>query len=52
MLELAWHLFTWGDQVEILAPENLKQKMVGALQTALSVHDSKPNTTKNDVNTP
>lgn len=52
MLELAWHLFTWGDQVEILAPENLKQKMVGALHTALSVHDANPNTTNNDVNTP
>jgi predicted DNA-binding transcriptional regulator YafY len=27
MLELAWHLFTWGDKVEILAPERLRAIM-------------------------
>lgn len=25
MLELAWHLFTWGDKVEIQAPERLRR---------------------------
>ncbi len=24
MLELSWHLFTWGDAVEVIAPESLK----------------------------
>ena len=38
MLELAWHLFTWGDQVEIVRPERLKQTMLDALNSCLSVH--------------
>jgi predicted DNA-binding transcriptional regulator YafY len=37
-LELAWHLFTWGDRLEILAPESLRQIMLGELQTALDRH--------------
>ena len=27
MRELAWHLFTWGEQVTIVAPERLKAAM-------------------------
>jgi predicted DNA-binding transcriptional regulator YafY len=34
MRELAWHLFSWGDQVEIVAPERLKVVMGEALQAA------------------
>jgi predicted DNA-binding transcriptional regulator YafY len=39
MLELAWHLFTWGDGVEIVAPAGLRQLMVDELQKALKAHD-------------
>ena len=34
MRELAWHLFTWGDQVTIVAPERLKAVMAGELAAA------------------
>jgi predicted DNA-binding transcriptional regulator YafY len=38
MLELAWHLFTWGDAVEILSPASLRQVMVEELERALARH--------------
>jgi predicted DNA-binding transcriptional regulator YafY len=38
MLELAWHLFSWGDKVEILAPESLKTVMRQELEAALARH--------------
>jgi len=34
MRELAWHLFTWGDQVSIIAPERLKAVMAAELAAA------------------
>lgn len=34
MLELAWHLFTWGDKVEILAPDRLRTVMAEQLALA------------------
>jgi predicted DNA-binding transcriptional regulator YafY len=34
MRELAWHLFTWGEQVEIVAPARLKAVMRGELEAA------------------
>lgn len=34
MRELAWHLFTWGEQVQILAPQRLKAVMAGELAAA------------------
>lgn len=34
MRELAWHLFTWGEQVEIVAPERLKVVMAEELAAA------------------
>ena len=34
MRELAWHLFTWGEQAQILAPERLKVVMAGELAAA------------------
>ncbi|AYV47177.1 DNA-binding transcriptional regulator [Caulobacter flavus] len=38
MLELAWHLFTWGDAIEIVSPESLKKIMVEELEKALAAH--------------
>jgi predicted DNA-binding transcriptional regulator YafY len=38
MLELAWHLFTWGDAVEILEPPSLRRVMVEELEKALAQH--------------
>ena len=38
MRELAWHLFTWGDKVEILGPERLRVVMRQELQMALLAH--------------
>ena len=34
MRELAWHLFTWGEQVEIVSPERLKAVMAEELAAA------------------
>jgi len=28
-LEMAWHLYKWGDQVEVLAPEELREMVSG-----------------------
>ncbi|MGA0603767.1 helix-turn-helix transcriptional regulator [Caulobacter sp. KR2-114] len=36
MLELAWHLFTWGDAVEIVSPPSLKAVMAEELKKALA----------------
>ena len=36
--ELAWHLFTWGADVEIVAPEDLKREMRDALALSQSRH--------------
>jgi predicted DNA-binding transcriptional regulator YafY len=41
MRELAWHLFTWRDQIEILAPTRLRELMLEELELSLSRH-SKP----------
>ncbi len=50
MLELAWHLFTWSDAVEILAPESLREVMTQELQRALAAHnrskDQRPETSR------
>ena len=40
MLELAWHLFTWADKVEIVAPPRLQALMVTELQNALAAHQA------------
>ena len=42
MRELAWHLFTWGEQVAILAPERLKAVMAGELAAAGRALDRAP----------
>lgn len=36
MLELAWHLFTWADKVEILAPPRLRRLMAEQIALAAS----------------
>lgn len=38
MLELAWHLFTWGDAVQVLQPASLRALMVEELGKALAAH--------------
>ncbi|HUO23282.1 MAG TPA: WYL domain-containing protein, partial [Caulobacteraceae bacterium] len=40
MREIAWHLFTWGDKVEILAPVSLRATLIDGLQTALARHQA------------
>jgi predicted DNA-binding transcriptional regulator YafY len=39
MRELAWHLFTWGAQVRIIAPDRLRQVMADELASACRVHE-------------
>jgi predicted DNA-binding transcriptional regulator YafY len=39
MRELCWHLFTWGDAVEVLSPLGLREMMVEELRTALKAHE-------------
>ncbi|THD77638.1 MAG: WYL domain-containing protein [Phenylobacterium sp.] len=38
MRELAWHLFTWGDQVEVLAPPRLRTILVEQIELARTAH--------------
>jgi predicted DNA-binding transcriptional regulator YafY len=40
MLELAWHLFTWGDKVRVVAPDALRATLVQQLNLALKSHTS------------
>ncbi|MBC6983279.1 YafY family protein [Caulobacter sp. 17J80-11] len=39
MRELAWHLFSWEDQIEILAPASLRTRMIELLRGALARHE-------------
>jgi predicted DNA-binding transcriptional regulator YafY len=41
MRELAWHLFTWGDKVEIIAPQRLRSVMREELAIAARAHGLK-----------
>ena len=38
MRELAWHLFSWGAHVRVLAPERLRTLLVDQLREALAAH--------------
>lgn len=40
--EMAWHLFTWGTHVTILAPEALRARITTLLAEALSHHGGPP----------
>ena len=42
MRELAWHLFTWGADVEVAAPPRLRTLLVEQLRTALAAHAPDP----------
>ncbi len=44
MRELAWHLVTWGADVEVRAPQRLRLLVVEAARTALETHGSAPKT--------
>jgi predicted DNA-binding transcriptional regulator YafY len=39
MRELAWHLVTWGEDVEVIAPERLRTILVDELRRALRAHE-------------
>lgn len=39
MLELAWHLFTWGNKIAIVEPVSLRELMSTELRVALAQHD-------------
>jgi predicted DNA-binding transcriptional regulator YafY len=39
MLELAWHLFSWGNKIEIVEPISLRQQMTTELRVALAHHE-------------
>jgi predicted DNA-binding transcriptional regulator YafY len=39
MLELAWHLFCWGNKVEIVEPVSLRQLFTTELRVALAHHE-------------
>lgn len=38
MRELAWHLVTWGGDVEVVSPPRLREVLVEALRAALAAH--------------
>jgi len=40
MRELAWHLFTWGDQVRVLRPPRLKALLLEQIEVARRTHAS------------
>ena len=39
MRELAWHLFTWGPDIAVLAPGRLRDLLVAELRQALDAHE-------------
>lgn len=42
MLELAWHLFTWGDKLEVVAPEILRRTLIDQIEIARRKHTTEP----------
>lgn len=40
MRELAWHLFTWGDQVQVVAPDILRDTLIEQIELAAKAHAS------------
>jgi predicted DNA-binding transcriptional regulator YafY len=42
MRELAWHLFTWGDQVEVVAPDVLRRTLIDQIELARAAHTTDP----------
>jgi predicted DNA-binding transcriptional regulator YafY len=39
MLELAWHLFTWGNKIEVIEPVGLRERLTTELRVALAHHE-------------
>lgn len=39
MLELAWHLFSWGNKIEIVEPVSLRERLTTELRVALAHHE-------------
>jgi predicted DNA-binding transcriptional regulator YafY len=39
MRELAWHLFTWGNKIEIVEPVSLRQDIITELRAAQAHHE-------------
>ena len=37
-LELAWHLFTWGDKIEVVQPRSLRDLLLRELESAVTHH--------------
>jgi predicted DNA-binding transcriptional regulator YafY len=42
MLELVWHLFSWGHKIEIVSPVSLRELMATELRVALAQHEGPP----------
>jgi len=42
MLELAWHLFTWGDKVRVISPPILRDTLLQQIELARRTHASDP----------
>ena len=40
MRELAWHLFTWGDKVRVVAPEILRRTLLDEIEIVRRTHAS------------
>ena len=40
MLELAWHLFTWGDKVQVVGPAALRRTLLEQIELARLTHTS------------
>ena len=38
MRELAWHLFTWGDKIRVVAPQTLQDMLVSEIELARRAH--------------
>lgn len=38
MRELAWHLFTWGDRIQVLGPQRLKDMLASEIDIARRAH--------------
>lgn len=39
MLEVAWHLFRWGNKIEIIEPVSLRERLATELRVALAHHE-------------
>jgi len=44
--EMAWHLFTWGDDVEVLEPAALREELERWLRLGLTSHGRAPRTVR------